>query len=224
MKEYFSLLRQCPLFAGIEEDDMGLMLRCLDSSLRTVEKDAPIFLEGDPARWVGVVLTGAVQVLREDYYGNRSVMAALEPGGLFGEVFACAGIQTLPVSVFASKDSTVLLLDCRRVLTLCSNNCRFHSHLVQNLLQVVARKNLMLNRKLQIMSQKTTREKLMAYLLEQAKGEGRGDFTIPLDRQALADYLGVDRSAMSAELSKLRREGVLESKGSYFRLLGEHAP
>ena len=109
------------------------------------------------------------------------------------------------------------------MLTVCSNTCRFHGALVKNLLQVVAQKSLQLNRKIQFMSQKTTQEKLMAYLLDQAKEKGSSEFTIPLDRQALADYLGVERSAMSAELSKLRAMGVLESKGSRFTLAEEAA-
>ena len=218
MNEFYPLLRRCPLFTGITEVDLDAMLQCLDSRSREISKGCPVFLEGEPARWVGVVLSGAVQVVREDFYGNRSIIAMLESGDLFGEVFACAGIETLPVSVFAARDSRVLLLDCKRVLTVCTNACQFHNQLVRNLLQVTARKNMLLNQKIQFMSKKTTREKLLAYLSEQAKRNGNAAFSIPLDRQALADYLGVERSAMSAELGKLRRDGVLDCKGSYFHL------
>lgn len=220
MKEFFSVLTGCPLFEGIGEEELDGMLNCLGGIEKRAEKGSAVFLEGAPARWVGIVLSGGVQVVREDYYGNRTILAALGPGELFGEVYACAGTETLPVSVLAVKDSVVLLLDCKRVLTSCSSACRFHSRLVSNLLQVVARKNLMLNEKIRIMSRRTTREKLMAYLMDQAKEQGTGEFTIPLDRQGLADYLGVDRSAMSAELSKLRREGVLDCDRSRFRLHG----
>ena len=127
----------------------------------------------------------------------------------------------MPISGYAAADSRVLLLSARKMLTVCTNACGFHNRLVKNLLQVVAGKNLLLSRKIQFMSRKTTREKLMAYLLDQAKLHGSAEFTIALDRQALADYLGVERSAMSAELSKLRRDGVLESTGSRFCLLKE---
>jgi CRP-like cAMP-binding protein len=181
-----------------------------------VEKGAPVFLEGDSADFVGVVLSGAVQIVRDDYYGKRSVIAAAEQGELFAEAFSCAGIETMPVSAFALCDSRVMLLRCRRVLTVCSSACRFHQKLIDNLLRVVARKSLMLSEKIQLMSCKTTREKLMAYLLEQAKRRGSSEFVIPYDRQALADHLGVERSAMSAEIGKLKREGVIDTKGSRF--------
>jgi CRP-like cAMP-binding protein len=125
----------------------------------------------------------------------------------------------MPVSGYALKDSKIMLFSCRKMLTVCSNACRFHTQLVKNLLQVVAEKNVSLSRKIQFMSQKTTKEKLMAYLLDQAKRADSPEFTIPFDRQALADYLGVERSAMSAELSKLRKDGVLISQGSHFILL-----
>ena len=122
------------------------------------------------------------------------------------------------MSVEAAQDSQVLLLDCQRVIHTCSDACIFHQRLAANLLKIVARKNLMLTRKLALLSKRTTKEKLMAYLMEQARLAGSDAFTLPYDRQTLADYLGVDRSAMSAELSKLRRAGLLECKGRNVRL------
>ena len=219
MEKYFAILSRCPLFAGVVPEEMGLMLNCLGAREREIPKGEPVFLEGDPAGFIGVALEGAVQVVRDDYYGTRSVLAVIQPGEIFGEAFSCAGVETMPVSAFALKGSKILWLDCKRMLTVCSNACQFHNRMVANLLQAVARKNLALSRKIQFMSQKTTREKLIAYLLDQAKQHGSDEFTITLDRQALADYLGVERSAMSAELSKLRRDGVLEAVGSRFRLL-----
>ena len=123
MKEYFEILSKCPLFNGIEQFDINSMIECLNGRTINVLKGKPVFLEGDSVQFVGVVLLGAVQVIREDYYGNRSVMAILQPGELFAEVFSCAGLETMPVSVIALTDSKVLLLDCRRVFTSCSNLC-----------------------------------------------------------------------------------------------------
>ena len=219
MEKYFDILSQCPLFSGISRQEMGLMLNCLDGKITGVAKGNPVFLEGDPARFVGVVLSGTVQIVRDDYYGNRSVLTVVSPGGLFGEAFACAGVETLPVSAIALQNCAVLLLDCKRVLTGCSNACPFHSRLVRNLLQGIARKNLMLTSKIRCMSQKTTQEKLMEFLLEQAKQHDSAEFVIPYDRQALADYLGVERSAMSAEISKLKKAGRIDCSGSRFRVL-----
>lgn len=199
MEEYFDILSQCSLFSGISRQEMGLMLNCLGGKITCIAKGKPVFLEGNPARFMGVVLSGTVQIVRDDYYGNRSVLTVVSPGGLFGEAFACAGVETLPVSAIALQNCAVLLLDCKRVLTGCSNACPFHSRLVRNLLQGIARKNLMLTSKIRCMSQKTTQEKLMEFLMEQAKQQAKAEFIIPYDRQALADYLGVERSAMSKE-------------------------
>lgn len=219
MEEYFDILSQCSLFFGISRQEMGRMLSCLGGKITCIAKGKPVFLEGNPALCVGVVLSGTVQIVRDDYYGNRSVLTVVSPGGLFGEAFACAGVETLPVSAIALQNCAVLLLDCKRVLTGCSNACPFHSRLVRNLLQGIAQKNLMLTSKIRCMSQKTTQEKLMEFLMEQAKQQAKAEFVIPYDRQALADYLGVERSAMSAELSKLKKAGRIDCSGSRFRVL-----
>lgn len=216
MEKYFEILSQCPLFDGIDLSDLNSMIACLDGKTIDVQKGSPVFLEGSPARFIGVVLSGTLQVIREDYYGNRSIMTILQPGELFAEVFSFAGLETMPVSVIAIKDSKVLLLDCRRVLTSCSNSCHFHSLLMKNLLQGMAQKNLALSQKIRYMSQKSTKEKLMAFLLDQAKQHKSAEFVIPYDRQALADYLGVERSAMSAEISKLKHSGQIDTKGAWF--------
>lgn len=221
MNHFYEILSKCPLFDGMEESDLDTMIACLDGKTMDVPKENPVFLEGSPARFVGVVLSGSVQVVREDYYGNRSIMAILQPGELFAEAFSFAGLETMPVSVIAIKDSEVLLLDCRRVLTSCANSCHFHTLLMKNLLQGMAQKNLALSRKIRYMSQKKTKEKLMAYLLDQAKQCGSMEFVIPYDRQALADYLGVERSAMSAEISKLKKSGQIDTKGPWFCLKHE---
>lgn len=220
MEKFFEILSKCTLFDGIEQSDLNSMLACLDGKTMDVPKGNPIFLEGAPARFVGVVLSGTVQVVREDYYGNRSIMTILQPGELFAEAFAFAGLETMPVSVIAIKDSKVLLLDCRRVLTSCSNACHFHSLLMKNLLQGMAQKNLALSQKIRYMSQKSTKEKVMAYLLDQAKQHGSTEFVIPYDRQGLADYLSVDRSAMSAEIGKLKSAGQIDTKGAWFCIKG----
>lgn len=216
MKKYFEILAKCPLFDDIEPNDLNTMIGCLHGKTISVPKGSPVFLEGEPARFVGVVLFGTVQVVREDYYGNRSVMTILQPGELFAEVFSCAGLDTMPVSAIALTDSEVLLLNCRHVLSSCSNSCHFHNTLIKNLLQEMAQKNLALSRKIRYMSQKTTKEKIMAYLLDQAKQQGSNEFVIPHDRQSLADYLGVERSAMSAEISKLKQSGQIDTHGSRF--------
>ena len=219
MREYFGALARCPLFSGVTEAEMAAMLDCMGAKVISVEKGEAIFRADAPADLVGILLSGAARVQRDDFYGNRAIQAALGPGDLFGEVFACAGVERLPVSVEAVQPGRVMLIRLRGIVETCSSACRFHNRVVLNLLRIMAERNLQLSQKLQITARRTTREKLMAYLLTQAKAAGSAEFTIPFDRQGLSDYLGVDRSALSAEIGKLRREGVLESERSTFRLL-----
>lgn len=221
MKNFYPILEKSALFNGIRMEDLTSMLGCIGGQTLTVSKGQSIYREGDPATHVGMVLSGAVRLVREDYYGNRSIVAHIGPSELFGETYACAEIMLLPVSVVADEDSTVLLMDCRRITTTCSSACAFHNRIIFNLLKLVAVKNLVFDQKIQITSKRSTREKLMAYLLNQAKIQGSNRFTIPYDRQELADYLEVDRSGLSAEISKLRREGILECVKNQFILLDD---
>ena len=140
LTSYIDTLSACRLFTGIDEQDLPAMLTCLDGNHIHVKKGNPIFVEGDPARFIGIILTGTAQVIREDYYGHRSVMTDLQPGDLFAEAFSCAGLSTVPISVFAMTDSDILLLDCHHLLTSCSNSCDFHNTLIRNLLHEIARK------------------------------------------------------------------------------------
>ena len=218
MEKYFDLLEKTPLFAGVSREELGALLHCLQARIVTADKAEPVFLEGDDAGFIGLVLEGAVQIVRDDYDGTRSVIGCAEPGELFAETYACSNVATMPVSGYALHPSKIMFFSCGRMLTVCTNACRFHNQIVKNLLQVVAEHNVNLSQKIRFMSQKSTRQKLMAYLLDQAKRAGSPEFTIPFDRQALADYLGVERSAMSAELSKMQNDGILRTRGSHFIL------
>lgn len=213
------LLGNCALFEGVAAEDLPALLECLGARRAAFGRGEVVMAEGSPAREVGILLTGQVQLIRTDYYGNRSIMMNIRAGQLFAESFACAGAERLPVSVVAVEDCEALLVDCSRILASCCNACAFHSRIIFNLLRIVAEKNLALHRKALITARRTTRDKLMTYLLMQAKEAGRADFSVPFDRQGLADYLNVDRSGLSAELSRLRQEGVLDYYRSDFRLL-----
>ena len=213
------ILDSCLLFENVHPEDRTKMLACLGAKELEAKRGSVIFSEGDPALYVGIVLSGQVQLEREDYYGNRSIISSAGPGELFGESFACAGLKTYPVTAAAVEDSRVMLIDSRRITATCCNACSFHNQMIYNMLKVVATNNLSLNRKIEITSKRTTREKLMAYLMTQAKLHGSNCFTIPYDRQALADYLEVERSAMSAEISKLKKDGIIDCNKSQFCLL-----
>ena len=168
---------------------------------------------------MGIVLSGKVHIVREDYYGNRNIVAIVSTGEMFGEVFACAGTDLMPVSVFAEEISEIMFIDLRSITTTCGQGCEFHGVIIRNLLRIVSEKNLILNRKIDFLSKRSTREKLLSYLSAQAKRTGSAEFSIPFNRQELADFLCVDRSAMSAELSKMSRDGLIRYEKSRFRLL-----
>lgn len=219
MKDFFDILRECPLFDRIGDESLKEMLGCLNAKERNYKKGDAVFAEGDKAKYLGIVLEGSVQLVRVDYYGNRSILANIEPPQLFGEAFACAGLKSLPVDAVAAADTKILLLDAQRIARPCGNACPCHGQTILNLLHIVAKKNLVLHQKIEITSKRSTREKLMTYLLLQAKNAKSHTFTVPYDRQELADYLEVDRSGLSAEISKLRNEKVLECRRSTFTLL-----
>lgn len=220
MKGYGEALSASPLFAGIEEDGIKAMLDCLRATRRRFGKGSFILHAGDCADSVGLVLSGRVLVVREDYWGNRELVASIAPPNLFAEVFACIPQAKMSVSVVAEEDCEVMFLDVSRILTTCSSSCAFHARLVENLVGVLAQKNLMLNEKLGHLSRRTTREKLLSYLSSEAQRQGNPRFTIPFDRQQLADYLSVDRSAMSTELGRMRQDGLVDYKRSLFELKG----
>lgn len=219
MKKYFGVLEKCPLFEGIVREDLNRMLTCLGARVASFEKKYTVFAEGTPARYVGVLLSGAARTERVDYYGNRNLIGYITEGEVFGEAFACANVRAIPVSVVAEGDCEVLLIDCGHILHTCERGCDFHRRLIYNLMKDLAVKSLRFHEKLDITSRRTTREKLMTYLTYQMQREGKRAFEIPFDRQALADYLEVDRSGLSAEIGKLTREGVLTSRKNRFELL-----
>ncbi len=219
MKNYLEILKKCPLFFNIEDDSLLKMLHCLGARLVFFDKKYTIFQEGNKAKYVGIVLKGAAQIIQVDYYGNRSILSSVGESQMFAEAFACAEMEAIPVTVIASEPSEILLIDCSHILHTCQNNCGFHQQLIYNLMKDLAEKTIMFHQKIDVTSKRTTREKLMTYLMIEAKKAGKNSFKIPFDRQELADYLEVDRSGLSSEIGKLQTEGVLESRKNHFKLL-----
>ena len=219
MKKYFEILEKCPLFDSIERDKLEKMLICLGAKVIEFDKKYTILSEGSRAKYIGIVLSGSAQVIQIDYYGNRSVLSNIYPSEVFGEAFACAETESVPVSVIANEPSKVMLIDCSHILHTCHNNCGFHQQLIYNLMKDLAQKTVMFHQRIEITSKRTTREKLLSYLSLQSKRARSQSFDIPFDRQELADYLEVDRSGLSAEISKLRKEGIIENRKKHFVLL-----
>lgn len=219
MENYFEILQKCSLFHGIIDENLTTMLNCFGANVVTYKKKETILAEGESPKYIGIVLSGKVQMIQIDYFGNRSIVATITSSELFGESFACANIKALPVNIIAAEDTKVMFIDCMRITQSCSNACIFHNQIIYNLMKGIATKNLMFHQKIEVTSKRTTREKLMTYLLLQAKKQNSNQFYISYDRQELADYLEVDRSGLSAEISKLKKEGILDSKKNLFILL-----
>ena len=219
MKKYLEVLKNCPLFKNISEDNLITMLSCLGAKTEVFDKKYTIMAEGNPAKYIGIVLSGSAQIIQVDYYGNRSILSSLEPSQVFAEAFAAAAVKSIPVSIIANEPSEIMLIDCSHIMHTCSNNCGFHNQLIFNLMKDIAAKTIIFHQKIEIISKRSTREKLLTYLSFYSKKTGSASFDIPYDRQELADYLEVDRSGLSAEISTLRNEGLLNSYKKHFELL-----
>jgi CRP-like cAMP-binding protein len=219
LKKFLQVIRKCPLFCDIADEDLLRMLVCLGARVEFFDKKYTIFSEGSRAKLIGVVLSGSVQMVQMDYYGNRSIISEFAASEVFGEEFACAETDALPVSMIANDPCEIMLIDCSHILHTCHNNCGFHQKLIFNLMKELALKTILFHQRLEINSKRSTREKLLAYLNMEAQKYASESFEIPFDRQELADFLMVDRSGLSAEIGKLKKEGVLNTEKNRFTLL-----
>lgn len=207
------------LFAGIEPEDMHGLLDCISAYTKNYKRGEFLLLAGDKVQSIGIVLTGAVNIVKENLYGDRRIMMTAEKNDIFAESIAAADIPISPVSVVAKQDCTILFVPIDQLLFTCGNSCAFHNKLIHNLVAILAGKNLFLNQKIDYLSARNTREKIAKYLGDFASIAKSTTVTIPYNRNDLAEYLGVDRSVLSRELSKLKKEGVLDFDKNTFTIL-----
>jgi CRP-like cAMP-binding protein len=208
--DYSSVLIKNALFSRIDRAELGGILDCLKASVGRYKKGDYIIAAGEETRRIGVMLSGQAAVYKDDILGNRSLITLIGPSDMFAESFLCAGITSSPVTVEAGADSEIMLLPFDRIIKTCTSCCSYHNTLIENMLGILARKNIMLSEKIDHIAKRTTRQKLASYLLGQATLKGGGSFSIGLDRQSLADYLCVNRSALSRELSGIAEQGILK--------------
>lgn len=218
MDEFINVLLHSPMFQGMDEQKILSVLTCLAARRHSYPKGNYVLRAGEPVDTFGFVLEGSAHVVQEDFWGNRNIIADIGVGEIFAESYACAVGTPLSVNVIAQENTTILFLNVRRALTTCSTACEFHNTLIRNLVAMLAAKNLRLNEKLQHVTQRSTREKLLSFLSAESGRRGSATFEISFNRQQLADFLSVDRSAMSNELCKLRDEGVLAFERNRFEL------
>ncbi len=207
-----------PLFRSLQPEEVSKLLACLQAAEKTYDKGEILLLAGDVAHHLGLVLSGSVNVRKEDIDGSAALLARIFPGELFAEAFAASGLP-LAVTAEAAEKTAVLWLDYRRLLAPCRNACAFHSTAIGNLLEILARKNVFLTGRIEHLSKRSLKEKVLSYLSDQAARQGSRRVVIPFDRQGLADYLAADRSALSAVLGRLRDEGALSFRKNEFTLL-----
>lgn len=216
----FLFLTETPLFRGTTAQDLEAMLACLGTDVRSYEKGQMIYRAGEVISSLGIMLSGSALIENDDIWGNTTVLDCVGPGQIFAETYACTPDESLMVNVVAAEAAQILFLNVSRVLQVCPNACGHHNTLIRNLLALSAQKNLNLSRKIFHTSPKTIRGRLLSYLSYQSMRSGSSSFTISFNRQQLADYLNVDRSALSNELSKMQRDGLIQVERNRFVLLG----
>lgn len=195
------------------------MLKCLDAREKHYPKGDFILKAGAIPTHVGIVLEGRINLVQEDYWGNRSLIDQILPSGIFVEAFACAGDERMPLNVIATTDTDVLFIDYNRIINGCSSSCGFNLPLIKNMISSIARKNVALTRKMEHMNKRSIHDKILSYLSMQALINGSSSFAIPFSRQELADYLAIDRASLSRSLSKMQDEGLIRFQGKKFTLI-----
>lgn len=208
-----------PLFAGIKPEDMKPMLQCIGYHLNQYSKGEVIAFEGDNLKHIGIVLSGSVDMVKEDLWGNKTMLIRTRKHEMFGETFACGNDNLAVVTFVVSEDAKVLFMPFSRVMHSCTMACEFHHRLIENMVKVIANKNRDLMQKVDVVSKRTIREKLLAYLSIQAQQQNSRYFEIPFGRVELAEYLCVDRSALTRELAKMKAEGLIDYDRNCFRIL-----
>lgn len=219
MKKFIPILKRTRLFSGICENEIDSLISCLDARLCGYKKGDYVLRQGEHISDIMIVAEGSLHIQKDDYWGNRSILGQISVGEMFGEAYVSPESGAMLNDVVAVEDSRVIFFDVKRILTTCSTACRFHSMVIRNMFFAISDKNRNLVQKLDHMSRRTTRGKLISYLSEEAKKQNNSGFTIPFNRQQLADFLSVDRSALSNELCKMRDEGLLEFEKNQFVLL-----
>ena len=218
LQNFLPIIHASQLFSGVSDEELLVMLSCLGAKAESFAKGEFLLRAGDKPEFISLVLSGSVLIIQEDIWGNRNILSKAGPGQTYGSAYACAPGAVANIAVSAETAVTVLRMDVKRVLSVCSSACTHHNTVIRNLLGELACKNLFLSEKITHMGQRSTRAKLLSYFSSEAKKKGSYEFDIPFSRQQLADYLAVERSGLSLELGKMRDEGLLEFNKNHFKI------
>lgn len=222
MDDYIHSLSKLSLFSGIRTEDLSSMLTCLGSYTCNYKKGEFIFLSSEPIQSVGIILQGTIHMIKEDIWGNKTILAFIQKGEIFGETFACGNQLNSAVTFYASTNCKILYMPFYKIIHVCNMSCVFHHRLIENMVGLIANKNTHLMEKLEIISKKTLRDKILTYMSLQAQINKSSYFEIPLGRVELADYLCADRSALTRELNNMKSDGIIDFQKNYFHLLKNH--
>lgn len=210
MEQYYNMLKTIPLFYNMQDNELEKLLSCLNANIKRYSKSSTILRVEDKITEIGIILSGIAQISKEDFMGNKMILTNLKLGDLFAETLVFVRAESSPVNVVALKDCTIMFIDYKKIFMTCKEACLYHIKLTENLLGILATKNVILNNKIDIISKRSIREKLLAYFNVEIKAANSLSFVILYTKSELADYLCIDRSAMSRELSKMQQEGLLE--------------
>lgn len=214
----YKFIAATKLFEGVTVEEAEAMLGCLGAQEKSYSRGAVIYHAGQCIERMGLLLEGGVNIVRPDIWGNENIIGHILPGEVFAETYACNQKAPMMADVIATTKTTVLFLDVGKVVKSCASSCSHHSRLIRNLLMIMASKNLNLAQKINHITPKSIRERLLSYLSSEAVKQGGKEIEVPFNRQQLADYLAVDRSALSNELSKMQKDGLLSYHKNHFIL------
>lgn len=207
-----------PIFYGIKKEDLLSMFKCLGAYSKIYSKNELIYIENQKIRYIGIILSGKVHMVKEDINGNKSIVLCLEEGEIFGETFACGNDLSSSVTFIANKKCNIIFIPFHKVIHSCKMTCTFHHRLIENMVNLISRKNILLMNKIDAVSKKNLRDKILTYLYSQSELFKNNEFTIPLGRVELADYLCTDRSALTRELNNMKEEGIIDFHKNFFKI------
>lgn len=219
--EISAKILQSPIFRGIEKSEFEEMRHTFRMRQRSFEKNTVIFHTGELVREMGIIIWGSVNIENIDLWGNKSILSNVTAGQAFAETYALSH-EPLMVDAVAAEDCGILFMNLSILTSEQKNSCTWHVKILKNMLAITAQKNLILSNRIFCTSAKTIRERLLSYLSAQAVKNGNTTFQIPFNRQQLADYLNLDRSALSKELGRMRDEGMIEFWKNQFTLKPNH--
>jgi CRP-like cAMP-binding protein len=219
LQPYWDVIKKVKLFDDVDDDGIKRLLACLSPAVRALGEGEIVLSSGEVTGSIGVVLSGSVHGVSLNHDGSQTLIALKTAGEIYGEILACTEGTPSPVSIYSVGRSVVMLIDYERLLKLCPDACGHHSLLIRNMLRVISRQYFALHENIGYLTKKSVRAKLCAYLSAKSGPERQSQFILPMNRREMAEYLGIDRSAMSRELGRMKKDGIIDFYKNSFKIL-----